>query len=148
MTTMTLDQARNHLDDLLARAAAGEKVVIVRDDGSTFSVVPDPVSDNAPSPTPAKRKRGLVGSRRGQIWMAPDFDEIPEGFEPYLSDEPTSSDTAQSAEHSDDVLSPTPLKDRSELFGILKGRVWMAPDFDEIPEGFEPYLGDDVDKTG
>jgi hypothetical protein len=31
---------------------------------------------------------------------------------------------------------------RRESFGILKGKIWIAPDFDDIPEGFEPYLGD------
>lgn len=78
MNTITIDQAKDHLEELLAKAANGEEVVIVRDDGSTFSVVPQ----KPPSP----RTRGLVGSARGKIWMADDFDEIPEGFEPYLPD--------------------------------------------------------------
>src|SRR5665811_489004 len=140
MTTMTIDEAKDHLAELLAKAAGGEKVVTVREDGATVTVTH--------SEPPSGTKRGFVGSAEGKIWMAADFDEIPEGFEPYLGDEPTSCDTAQNGEHSDDVPSPKPLKDRSELFGILKGRVRMAPDFDEIPEGFEPYIGDDVDKTG
>jgi antitoxin (DNA-binding transcriptional repressor) of toxin-antitoxin stability system len=76
MTTMTLDQAKNHLADLLAKAAAGEEVVIVRDDGSSFTVVP--------TTAPSRKKRGFVGSLEGKIWMAEDFDEIPEGFEDYI----------------------------------------------------------------
>ncbi len=84
MTTMTLDQARNQLADLLARAARGEEVIIVRDDGSTFTVVPTQL--------PPRKKRGLVGSMEGKIWMADDFDEIPEGFEPYLPDIPEKDD--------------------------------------------------------
>lgn len=79
MTTMTLDQAKDHLADLLARAAAGEEVIIVRDDGTAFTVVPAPAN--------ALKRRGFVGSLRGKIWIADDFDEIPEGFEPYLPDE-------------------------------------------------------------
>lgn len=84
MTTMTLDQARNQLADLLARAARGEEVIIVRDDGSTFTVVP--------TQRPPRKKRGLIGSARGKIWIADDFDEIPEGFEPYLPDIPEKDD--------------------------------------------------------
>jgi antitoxin (DNA-binding transcriptional repressor) of toxin-antitoxin stability system len=81
MTTMTLDQAKDHLADLLAKAAAGEQVVIVRDDGSAFNVVP--------TQTAPRKKRGFVGSLQGKIWMADDFDEIPEGFEDYMPDENT-----------------------------------------------------------
>ena len=25
-------------------------------------------------------------------------------------------------------------------FGILKGKIWMAPDFDDTPPGFEEYM--------
>jgi antitoxin (DNA-binding transcriptional repressor) of toxin-antitoxin stability system len=84
MTTMTLDQAKDHLADLLAKAAAGEEVVIVRDDGSAFTVVP--------TQAPHRKRRGLVGSARGKIWLADDFDEIPKGFEPYLPDLPESAE--------------------------------------------------------
>jgi antitoxin (DNA-binding transcriptional repressor) of toxin-antitoxin stability system len=73
MTTMTITEARDRLDELLAKAARGEDVVIVRDDGSAFAVVP--------TQPPPRKKRGLVGSARGKIWMADDFDEIPEGFD-------------------------------------------------------------------
>lgn len=82
MTTITIAEARDRLDELLAKAAKGEDVVIVREDGSTFTVVP--------KQSPPLKKRGLVGSARGKIWMADDFDEIPEGFEPYLPELPDS----------------------------------------------------------
>ncbi len=82
MTTLTIDQAKDHLAELLAKAADGEEIVIVRDDGSSFGVVPMHVAP--------RKRRGLVGSMRGKIWMADDFDEIPEGFEPYLPDSPDS----------------------------------------------------------
>ncbi|MBA2760022.1 MAG: type II toxin-antitoxin system prevent-host-death family antitoxin, partial [Chloroflexia bacterium] len=32
MTTLTIDQAKDHLAELLAKAADGEEIVIVRDD--------------------------------------------------------------------------------------------------------------------
>ena len=78
MTTITVDEAKDQLADLLAKAADGEEVVIVRDDGSAFAVVPKSVKRS--------RKRGFVGSLEGKIWMAEDFDEIPEGFEEYMPD--------------------------------------------------------------
>jgi antitoxin (DNA-binding transcriptional repressor) of toxin-antitoxin stability system len=133
MTTMTIDQAKDHLAELLARAADGEEVVIVRDDGSTFSVVP--------SPPASHKRRGLVGSMRGKIWMAPDFDDILEGFEPYLGDDST-DDGDHPDTSSDDAVIDLPKNSRGS-YGIVKGQIWMAPDFDAIPEGFEPYLGDD-----
>ena len=83
MTTITIAEARDRLEELLAKAENGEDVVIVRDDGSTFAVVPT---------QPTLKKRGFVGSARGKIWMADDFDEIPEGFEPYLPDLPDPKD--------------------------------------------------------
>lgn len=80
MTTMTIDQAKAHLEDLLVKAENGEKVTITREDGSAYTIVP---IQAAPP-----KKRGLIGSMQGKIWMADDFDEIPEGFEPYLPDLP------------------------------------------------------------
>ena len=118
MTTMTLDQAKDHLADLLAKAAAGEEVVIVRDDGSAFTVVP--------SQSPPRKRRGLVGAARENSRMADD------------------SDTSKGDSDSD--APPIERRPRSEMFGILKGKIWIAPDFDDIPEGFEPYLGDDYTK--
>lgn len=137
MTTMTIDQAKDQLAELLARAADGEEMVIVRDDGSSFNVVPSP-------PAPRKR-RGLVGSMRGKIWMADDFDEIPEGFEPYLDDDHTGT---VSDERGMEGAKPAPIqrRPRRESYGILKDKIWIASDFDDIPVGFEPYLGDDYVK--
>jgi antitoxin (DNA-binding transcriptional repressor) of toxin-antitoxin stability system len=115
MTTMTLTEAKDRLAELLAKAAEGEEVVIVRDDGSAFTVVPTQVSP--------RTERGLIGSARGQIKMADDADET--------TGEP------------DPDATPIQRRPRRELFGSLEGKIWIAPDFDDIPEGFEPYLGDD-----
>lgn len=111
VTTMTLDQAKDHLADLLAKAADGEEVVIVRDDGSAFTVVP----------TPPREDRGPIGSASTKV-LAPD------------------ADTTNGASGPD--ATPVKRRPRRESYGILKGRIWIAPDFDDIPEGFEPYLGD------
>lgn len=77
MTTMTLAQAKTHLDELVAKAAKGEDVVITAEDGTVFRLIR---STAAP-----KGKRGLVGSHRGEIWMADDFDDTPEEFDDYLT---------------------------------------------------------------
>jgi antitoxin (DNA-binding transcriptional repressor) of toxin-antitoxin stability system len=77
MMKVTLKEARDHLSELLDEAAGGREVMITGEDGSAFKLVP---SETAP-----KTKRGLIGSARGQIWMADDFDEAPDGFEEYMS---------------------------------------------------------------
>jgi prevent-host-death family protein len=74
---VTLKEARNRLAELLDEAAGGREIMITGEDGSAFKLVP---SEATP-----KTKRGLIGSARGQIWMADDFDEIPDGFEKYRS---------------------------------------------------------------
>lgn len=76
MTVVTLQEARERLDALLAEAAGGGEVVIAGEDGSTFKLVPS-------ESTPGKR-RGLIGSAKGQIWMADDFDEPLEDFREYM----------------------------------------------------------------
>lgn len=76
MTHVTLKEARDRLDALLAEAAKGGEVLISREDGSAFRILP---AGTAPG-----KKRGGLGIARGQIWMAEDFDEIPEGFEEYM----------------------------------------------------------------
>lgn len=76
MTRVTLEEARERLDALLTDVARGEEVLIAREDGSAFRIVP---VGAAPG-----RKRGGLGIAKGQIWMAEDFDEIPEGFEEYM----------------------------------------------------------------
>lgn len=115
MTTMTLDQAKAHLADLLAKAAEGEEVVIVRDDGSTFAVVP--------TQAPARPHSDLNGRDREPTGMVDDAHAA--------SGEP------------DPDAKPSQRRPRRDSFGILKSKIWIAPDFDDIPEGFEPYLGDD-----
>ena len=73
MTTMTPAEAKDHLDELLAKAARGEDVMIADEEGRAYKLV---LSEPA-----RPKKRGLVGSAQGKIWLADDFDETPEGFE-------------------------------------------------------------------
>lgn len=76
MTVVPLKDAKDRLDELLAASAKGEEVVIAGEDGSVFKLVPTAI--------PPKKKRGGLGIAKEEIWMAEDFDAIPEGFEDYL----------------------------------------------------------------
>lgn len=76
MTVVLLKDAKDRLEELLAASAQGEEVVITREDGSTFKLIP--------TETPAKKKRGLVGSAKGWFTMADDFDEPLEDFKDYM----------------------------------------------------------------
>ena len=71
MTTVPLKEAKERLEELLAE---GEFMVRL-DDGSAFELVLKPQG---------VRRRGGLGRAAGQIWMADDFNSLPEGFEDYL----------------------------------------------------------------
>ena len=74
MQTMTLDEAKTHLVDLIEAAAAGEEVFIRKNEDLSVQLVPRVV----------KKRRRQFGSARGLISMAPDFDEPLEDFKEYM----------------------------------------------------------------
>ncbi|NJO56553.1 MAG: type II toxin-antitoxin system Phd/YefM family antitoxin [Rhodospirillales bacterium] len=75
MSQYNIAEAKAQLSDLTRRAMAGEEIIIARDNRPLVRLVP------VQSP---KRPRE-PGSGKGQLlWIAPDFDAIPEGFEEYL----------------------------------------------------------------
>ena len=76
MTTVMLEEAKERLETLLAKVADGEEVIVTREDGSAYKIVPA----RQPQPQP-RANRGLVGSAKGEIWMSEDFDEPLEDFE-------------------------------------------------------------------
>jgi prevent-host-death family protein len=69
---VTVQEAKTHLSRLLRRVEAGESVVIRRGR--------EPVAMLVRAPRPSGR-RNIWGNLEGR--MAPDFDELPEDFEPY-----------------------------------------------------------------
>ena len=73
MTTVGLEEAKARLEELLEVAATGEKIVITKADGSAFELVPKARTG----------RRGGLGRAAG-IWLADDFDSLPDGFEDYL----------------------------------------------------------------
>jgi prevent-host-death family protein len=75
MTIVGIHEAKTHLSKLLKRVEAGEEIVVARGG--------EPVAKLIAYSAPPKKPR-TPGSMKGKIWMAPDFDEIPEEFEEYL----------------------------------------------------------------
>jgi antitoxin (DNA-binding transcriptional repressor) of toxin-antitoxin stability system len=72
MKRLDVDEARPLLADLIAEAAAGEQIVILRHDGVAVRL--EPVTD-APRPR--------FGSARGTFMMADDFDAPLEDLSPF-----------------------------------------------------------------
>jgi antitoxin (DNA-binding transcriptional repressor) of toxin-antitoxin stability system len=76
MVTITLEEAQSHLAEIIAKLPPGGEVVLTRDD--------KPVATLRATPTPT-REPPRLGTLKGSIlYIAPDFDAIPEGFENYL----------------------------------------------------------------
>lgn len=74
MQTVTLDEAKIHLIELIEAAVAGEEIFITKNEDLAVQLVPRVVK---------KRKRQF-GSAKGLISMAPDFDEPLEDFKEYM----------------------------------------------------------------
>ena len=68
MTTVSNHEAKTHLSRLIERALAGEEIVIARSRRPVVRLVP--VEE-----APAAR---VPGRYKGRIWVADDFDELPE----------------------------------------------------------------------
>jgi antitoxin (DNA-binding transcriptional repressor) of toxin-antitoxin stability system len=75
MTLVSAKDAKDRLDELLTASVKGEEVLIVGESGHVFKLT---------LTTPAKTKRRLIGSAKGQIWMADDFDEPLEDFKEHM----------------------------------------------------------------
>ena len=76
MQTITVEEAQGHLAEIIDKLPPGEEVVITRDDKPVATIK----ATLAPEPTPR-----MFGTLKGTIlYIAPDFDDIPEGFEDYL----------------------------------------------------------------
>lgn len=65
---VNVHEAKTHFSKLLARVSEGEEIIIARNGKPVARLVPM-------SPEPKERPWGMF---KGQIWMAPDFDETSE----------------------------------------------------------------------
>ena len=76
MATITLEEAQTHLKDLIDQKPGEELLIEVG--GRTVARL---IVEKKPAPRQAPRLGTLKGSI---LYIAPDFDAIPEGFEDYL----------------------------------------------------------------
>jgi antitoxin (DNA-binding transcriptional repressor) of toxin-antitoxin stability system len=67
-----LKEAETKLAELINKAASSEEVVITRDDGTAFAIVPT-----------KPQNRRIFGIAKGSVWMSEDFDEPLEDFKEY-----------------------------------------------------------------
>ncbi len=67
---INIHKAKTRLSDLVARAEAGEEIVIARANVPAVKLVP--------VVTPRTCRR--LGEAKGLVEMAPDFDELPDDF--------------------------------------------------------------------
>jgi prevent-host-death family protein len=69
---VNIHAAKTNLSKLIERAEAGEEVVIARNGKPAVRL--EPVVE--PAEQPKRTKGSWLGSLKGQIWMAPDFDAL------------------------------------------------------------------------
>lgn len=74
MHTVTIHEAKATLSKLIEQALSGQEVIIARRNQPLVKIVPLELSSRGRS----------LGSARGKVFIADDFDDIPEGFEDYL----------------------------------------------------------------
>ena len=67
-TTVTIHEAKTHLSRLVARAAAGEEIVIARAGEPMARLVA----------YEERREPRVPGRLKGKIWIADDFDDTPQ----------------------------------------------------------------------
>lgn len=73
MQQVALKEAETRLAELIGMVAGGEEVVITKDDGSGFKIIPFPHQTPYPK----------FGSAEGLVEMSDDFDEPLEDFAEY-----------------------------------------------------------------
>jgi prevent-host-death family protein len=71
MIVVNMHEAKTNFSKLVKQVEAGEEVVVAR--------AGEPVAKIVAYTAPPKSPR-VPGSMKGKIWIAPDFDELPEGF--------------------------------------------------------------------
>ena len=80
---VNMHEAKAQLSKLAKLAWQGEEVIIAKSGKPFLKLVPyeepaAPEPEPEAAPEPEKRERRPLGLLKGQIWMAPDFDETDE----------------------------------------------------------------------
>lgn len=74
MDAVSIHEAKTHFSKLIARAEAGEEVIVRRG--------PVPVAKIVAYHPPTEPR--CPGALAGRVWIAEDFDETPEDFDEYV----------------------------------------------------------------
>lgn len=82
VASVNIYEAKARLSELVARAAAGEEIVVARNGQPVAKIVP--LREGAPSAQEMLLARGY-GLDRGLIWIADDFDAPLADLEAYFS---------------------------------------------------------------
>lgn len=77
MSTITIEEAKAQLGDLIHRLTPGEEVVIVENDQPVAKLVATPSS-------PETRKVPKLGTQRGSVLSMEHFDDPLEDFKEYM----------------------------------------------------------------
>jgi antitoxin (DNA-binding transcriptional repressor) of toxin-antitoxin stability system len=75
MHQISIQEAEFHFAGILSEVRNGEEVILTDHDSPVVKMIP-----LSKPHTP----RGLVGSLKGKIWIADDFDETPDDFKDYI----------------------------------------------------------------
>ena len=77
MAKFNIAEAKAHFSELVQKAMLGEEVIIAKDSKPLLKLTP--IEPQEP------RQARKPGSGKGHVlYMAPDFDAVPEGFKDYL----------------------------------------------------------------
>jgi prevent-host-death family protein len=74
-TTFSVAEAKAKFSELLSRAEAGERLTVTRHGRPIVEIT---------ASADAKLKPKLRGAMKGQIWIAPDFDELGPEWDEYV----------------------------------------------------------------
>jgi antitoxin (DNA-binding transcriptional repressor) of toxin-antitoxin stability system len=77
MQSITVEDAQSHLAEIVEKLAPGEEVTLTRDEQPVAII-------RATALQPPQKPRQLGTLKGTVLYIAPDFDAIPEGFEEYI----------------------------------------------------------------
>ena len=136
MQMIPLEQAEGHLAEILAKLLPGEEVVLTHDDkpaATIRSITPLSLSvPDAPRRMPGRLAMQTMPIAQAQGRLLEIVSKLSPGAEIVL----TADGNLIAA-----IRWPQPAPSEPPRLGTMKGTIlYMAPDFDDIPEGFEEYL--------
>jgi antitoxin (DNA-binding transcriptional repressor) of toxin-antitoxin stability system len=134
--TITVEEAQSHLAEILAKLVSGEEVVLTRDDKPAAiirSISPfAPQAPDAARGIPGNLAVQTVSVAEGEAHLFEMVGQLSPEEEIVLTGNGKLIATIRSPQF--------PLREPPR-FGTLKRTIrYIAPDFDDIPEGFEEYL--------